>query len=431
MGKKIESGLIFLVSLTLMFLAPSLSRAQKEEPETKAEKIKKVEGSLKSSEKLEEKAKTASKKLAKKKPVKSESPRGESKGGDKAEDKRKKPPFGIWTSGYFQAGYRMTLNDPKLLRLGDSDGFFVRRARIKINARLWNFALVTSIDGAYDHRSAPLDLSPSTRRLYVELRDAYLLYRNQMGFFFSFGQFKVPFGLHSLRSTADEHFILFPLIEVGEDIAFGYQVRGIVPGRDIGFQAGFSKNFGKIGFYFSGMVYNGNGSNKFGNDSDLPAVSALTYVDILSYVKVGGSFLFNPRKVGKLPNLYDETDIAFNAFLELTIAGFFFEGEFAGRITQFPTTGQADDFAYGFHADAGYRIRSLGLEFAGRFELYDPSSLFNDDQLIYVTLVLGWYYRIWHRHEIAIRLSYTIKLEQTEARNLNNDQFNLLIQYRY
>ncbi len=355
------------------------------------------------------------------------------KNPDKDREKKKNGSlYRLSLGGYFQSGYRMTLNDPKLLRLGDSDGFFVRRARIKIKAELWRFSLNLSIDGAYDRRADPLDVSPSTRKLYVELRDAYLNYSGPFGFFISVGQLKVPFGLHSLRSTADEHFILSPLIAAGEDISFGYQVRPILPGRDIGLAVGLEKAFSKnFGLLISAMLYNGNGPNKFANDSDMPAVSVLAKLDLFSMFKIGGSFLFNPRKVGKLPNLYDERELAFNGFLIFELAGFFLEGEFAAKITQFPTTGQADDFGYGFHTDAGYRIRSLGLEFAVRFELYDPSSVFADDQLIYITPLIGWYYRIWGKNELAIRLSYTLKLEQTDARTLNNDQLNILFQFRY
>lgn len=339
--------------------------------------------------------------------------------------------FALDFSGYLLMGFRMTANDPKQLRLGESDGFYVSRARLKVAARIWQFTSVLSLDGAFDRSAEPLDVSPSTRRLFVELRDAFIQYRHPSGFFAQIGQSKVPFGMHADRSTTSEHFILFPLIAVGEDVAFGYQVRGIMPGRDIGLTLGFRRQLGSIDLQFQAMVYNGNGANTFANDSDLPAVAGRISVGIGSFLKIGGSVLWNQRRVGRDPNLFDESDLAFSADLALRVAGFFLEGEFAARNTSYPTTGQNTAFGFGFRVDAGYRIQSIGLEFVARFEMYDPTDLFNDDQLMYITPGINWYYRIWKTHEIAVRLSYTIKLEQTPARSLNNDQFNLLVQYHF
>jgi hypothetical protein len=345
--------------------------------------------------------------------------------------KKVQPFLDLKISGYLQTGYRFTFNDPKLLRLGESDGFYVRRARLKTSAEIWNFQVVLSIDGAYDRSADPLDVSPATRKLFAELRDAYISYRHPSGFFVTAGQDKVPFGIHSDRSTADERFILFPLIAEGEDISFGYQVRPIIPGRDIGLQVGFNRVFQQIGFNLAAMVYNGNGSNRFANDSDTPAVAARLNLTIGSLLKIGGSFLWNKRRIGQLPNLLDESDLAFGADLSFQYAGFFLEGEFAARTTSHITIQQKDEFAYGFRADTGYLIKAIGLEIALRVEMYDPSDQFDDDRLLYISAGLNWYYRIWNNHSIAVRLFYTFKLEQTEARSLNNDQINLLLQYRF
>lgn len=343
----------------------------------------------------------------------------------------KKPIVSLDFSGYILAGYRMTLNDEKLLRLGDSDGFYVSRARLGLQMRAWDFIGVINVDGAFDRRANPWDVSPSTRQVFLELRDAYLGYLHSSGFYVTAGQDKVPFGMHSERAATGEHFINFPLIAVGEDIAFGYQVRAIIPGRDIGVKLGFQRQFGLVGLHVTAMVFNGNGPNRFANDSDIPAVGARFRLDISKYFHIGGSFMWNHRRVGDIPNLFDETDLIVGADLSFRIAGFFLEGEFAARQTSFPTTQQASDFSFGFRADAGYRIRSIGLEFAVRVEMFDPSSLFNDDMLIYITPGINWYYQIWKQHEIAIRLNYTFKLEMAANRTLNNDQLNLLLQYRF
>ncbi len=75
-------------------------------------------------------------------------------------------------------------------------------------------------------------------------------------------------------------------------------------------------------------------------------------------------------------------------------------------------------------------FHSFILEPVVRFELFDPSDQFNNDQLIYITIGLNWYFTFLKDHEIILRASYTIKLEETPDRTLNNDQFHLLMQYR-
>lgn len=343
-------------------------------------------------------------------------------------------PKSIWGwkfGGYIMTGYRLTLNDEALLRLGDSDGFYVSRARMGLKLRVKDFRAVISIDGIFDRRADPFDVSPATRQLFVELRDAFVNYTNPIGFYVSVGQNKVPFGMHSDRSATKENFINFPLIAVGEDIAFGYQVRAIMPGRDIGVLLGFDRGFGLVNLKVEASVFNGNGPNRFGNDSDIPAVAARLRLDIGTYFHLGGSFMFNQRRVGELPNLFDETDLVFGADLGVRVAGFFLEGEFAARQTTFQTTGQESDFAFGFRADIGYKIPVIHLEIVARVEMYDPSGLFDDDMLLYITGGLNWYYTIWRQHQIVLRLNYIAKLELNQNRTLNNDQVNLMVQYRY
>ncbi len=341
-------------------------------------------------------------------------------------------PWKLRISGYLLAGYRLTDNDEKLLRLGDSDGFYVSRARLQVKTQIFGFTGVVSFDGSYDRGAAPQDVSPSTRRLFMELRDAYIKYEHK-GFYVTVGQDKVPFGMHSTRSTTAEHFINFPLIAVGEDIAFGYQVRGILPARDIGLKLGYNNNFGLLRLHIAAMVFNGNGQNRLANDSDIPAVGTRIDLGISKHFDLGLSFMWNQRRVGTPPNLFDETDLSVGADLAFRFKGFFLEGEFALRQTTFVTTAQKNDLSFGARGDAGYRYNfsnGMGLEVAARFEVFDPSSLFDDDMLIYITPAVSFYYRVWRQHEIAIRVNYTVKLE-TPARELKNSQFNILLQYRF
>ena len=344
-------------------------------------------------------------------------------------DLKDRESFGIQLSGFLQTGYRYTANDPSYLRLGESDGFFLRRARIRLDSYWWKFRAVITLDGSFDPRADPLSLSPAQRRFDVALRDAYLQFQHN-GFFVAAGQMRVAFGRLNQVETSNQHFGTFPLIDSGEDPAFGYPARGIVPGRDAGLAIGYDNRFGLFGLHARAMVYNGNGERRFGNDSDSVAVAGRVRFDVGDFLKVGGSILWNPRRVGEEPNLYDETDLSFGADLGVYFAGFFLEGEFAARTTSFPTLNQPDQFAFGVRADIGYRIPFVNLEPVVRFEIFDPSDQFDNDQLIYITIGLNWYFEFMKFHEIIVRLAYIIKLEQTPDRTLNNDQFFILLQYR-
>ncbi len=340
-------------------------------------------------------------------------------------------------SAYFQTGYRMTFNDnsedsinTRLLRLGESDGFYIERVHLKFSAQWKEWAAIISTDFAKDPGAKPLNLSPAQRKLIVALNDVFIRYRQEGGFFIQMGQFQVPFSLFSERSSKDEYFSQFPLIVSGEDIAFGYPVKGISPGRDIGLMLGFQKNFGSFGLDLKAMIYNGNGANHFGNDSDMPAFAGRLAFSLGKMLKVAGGALWNPRRAGAPPSLFEEDDLIFDGDLSFKMAGFFLEGSFMMRTTSFPTTKQDDVTSYGFHVDAGYCLKSFHLQPVVRFQMYDPSSQFDDDQLMYITIGLNWHHKVWKNHVFTLRASYTIKLEE-EQRTLDNDQLDIMLQYRF
>ena len=343
----------------------------------------------------------------------------------------------IGISSYIQTGYRMTFNDnsensinTRSLRLGESDGFYIERIHLKFKAHWKEWSAIISSDFAKDPGVDPLNVSPAQRKLIVALNDVYIQYKNSNGFFAKFGQLQVPFSLFSERSSQDEHFSQFPLILSGEDIAFGYAVKGISPSRDIGLLLGFEKSFGLVGLSLKAMAFNGNGANHFGNDSDLPAFSGRLGISIGKFLKLGGGVMWNPRRAGELPSLFEENDLLFGGDLIFKISGFFLESSVMMKTTSYPTTKQEDVTSFGFHVDAGYRLASLNIEPLVRFQIYDPSSQFDDDQLTYITIGINWYHKIWRTHEFMIRASYTIKLEE-EQRTLDNDQFDLMLQYRF
>ena len=332
--------------------------------------------------------------------------------------------------GYVQAGFRYTAND-EYLRVGESDGFFLRKARLKAAAAYGMFDAVLSMDGAYDRHASPSDVTPADRRLYVDLRDAFLRFKTPCGFFIRAGQFKVPFGSLSMVSSADETFLMNSVTTDGEDPAFGRKAYGMGLGRQLGAAVGYSRKIGTIGLYATAMLMNGNGGNHFGNDSDGLGIAAKLNISVGKLVTIGGGFYFNPRTVGEPPNLLDETDLAFEGDIRLTVAGITLEGEFIMRSRSFPTTGQAKDNGLGVRGELSYLLKAIMLRPAVRFEMYDPSSLFDDDRLIYITIGLNWYKQLVGRHHIRAYLSYTIKMEEKDHTKLNNDQLNLILQYRF
>lgn len=337
-------------------------------------------------------------------------------------------------TGFVITGYRYTFNDTTLLRLGDSDGFYMRNARLKVTASVLHFRAVLTMDGSYDFGADSDDVSPSTRMMRFHLRDAYLDYRPSNGLRIRVGQMKIPFGYNYERAAAESHFAAFPLWLSGGDITFEYQSRAAYRRRDIGLSVGFEKQLNSMfGLSANAMVYNGNGENRFANDSDLPAVAARISAKIGPaggwYLSVSGNVMYNPRVTGEQPALYQENDLIFGGDIRFEVAGFFVEAEGIYRTTDLATVGRQET-SLGFHADIGYRIKSIGLEPVVRFDFYDPSSQLDDDELMYLTIGVNWYYTILGRHTVALRLSYTLKIEN-EKRTLNNDQVNLQLQYSF
>ena len=341
-----------------------------------------------------------------------------------------KPKFEI--GGSMQAGGRFTFNQPDVLRLGESDGFYVRRARITLRGNAGPILGELSVDGAFDNLAGPLTVSPSTRELQVALRDAFIGYGKKKGFFIAIGQMRVPFGVHVDRSTMGEHFIMFPLMVVGENISFGYNAPRIFPGRDIGLNLGYKMLSEGFELTAQAMVYNGNGGNRFGNDSDLPAAALRVNAKISNMIKVGLSGLINPRRAGDVPLLYDETDMAFSFDAGLEVSGFFLEIQAAMMMTSFPSTGQETVTRLGGVLDAGYQIPFMQgtLEIIVRGEYYDPSDQFDDDHLLYITAGVNWFYYVYKEQRLGLRLNYTHKMELAESRALNNDQINLMVGYQ-
>ena len=147
-------------------------------------------------------------------------------------------------------------------------------------------------------------------------------------------------------------------------------------------------------------VGNGNGQNILGNDNKLPAAYARLgagYVDDQGTdIRIGMGGRYNPRTVGTLPNLFQETDTVAFADVDVRIQGFQVTAQAIYKDVAFDTlvpdlTGES-----GVGATAWFTMnRPLGLDLYGlrpayRISYFDPSSSFADDQLIENSLAVRW-----------------------------------------
>jgi hypothetical protein len=184
----------------------------------------------------------------------------------------------------------------------------------------------------------------------------------------------------------------------------GFAVDGLSPARQPSIVLGSTENarLGSIAVQYLLGVGNGNGQNVFGNDNKLPAVYGRLgggFVEEGMEVRLGLGGRYNPRTVGTLPNLFQETESAGFVDLDVKIQGVQLAAQAMYKDVAFnslvPGIG-AEGAETGLGAtawltvDKPFGVDLFGLRPAYRFSYFDPSSSFADDQLLENTLAVRW-----------------------------------------
>lgn len=367
---------------------------------------------------------------------------------NKAKDKRWRLFFG----GYIRMMYKSIANDENQPLIGANDGFLLANARPTFTGVLNNglgFRFQLELAANLDNP----DTTTPAREMLVRPRDTYIFYHQSSYLELQLGQFKPPHDLEGLMSTGA---VVFAERSIGSRGVAPFEAQNPISGlsidRQIGVQAlgqyfpmsadNSAKGFG---LRYAVAVTNGTSSNQTVNDND-----ALAYYGRLSlhwgdYVSLGGGYMRNSLLIGTAPDQVGVTrtgltgDLYVRAMGAHLFASYQQQSDSTDLFTNRNPDGEDATLvtAATYQVQLGYHIPVVHLMPTVRYASFDPTSSFNDtainepgqdirevDALTYITLGLNY---VAPTYPVQVMLNYTLAQEQ-EARKINNDQLDLLVQ---
>lgn len=309
--------------------------------------------------------------------------------------------FALWPRIRLRAGYELVQPDSQVLTVGQNDGFYLDQNRIGVDGAYKDdlrFRLIIDVMSLLPSRSPNDPVQPFT----AAVRDAWIAWMPSDWFYVSAGQQFVPGDIEGTTTIAGLPFARRSAATGGVRPGHGFAVDGLSPPRQPSLVIGSTERarLGTLALHYMVGVGNGNGQNILGNDNKLPAAYARLgagYVDDQGTdIRIGMGGRYNPRTVGTLPNLFQETDTVAFADVDVRIQGFQVTAQAIYKDVAFDTlvpdlTGES-----GVGATAWFTMnRPLGLDLYGlrpayRISYFDPSSSFADDQLIENSLAVRW-----------------------------------------
>lgn len=367
---------------------------------------------------------------------------------NKPKDKRWRLLFG----GYVRMMYKSIANDENQPLIGANDGFLLANARPTFTGVLKNglgFRLQMELAANLDNP----DTTTPAREMLVRPRDTYIFYHTSSYLELQLGQFKPPHDLEGLMSTGA---VVFAERSIGSRGVAPFEAQNPISGlsidRQIGVQAlgqyfpTSADNSAKgFGLRYAVAVTNGTSSNQTVNDND-----ALAYYGRLSlhwgdYVSLGGGYMRNSLLIGTAPDQVGVTrtgltgDLYVHAYGAHVFASYQQQSDSTDLFTNRNPDGEDATLvtASTYQVQLGYHIPVVHLMPTVRYAFFDPTSSFNDtavnepgqdirqvDALTYITLGLNY---VAPTYPVQVMLNYTLAQEQ-EARAINNDQLDLLVQ---
>ena len=318
-------------------------------------------------------------------------------------------------------GYTFPLQDEQLV--GGNGGFRIADFRLGLDFHpIEKLTISTSIELA-----APLvdPADPLTGRKIVDVRDAYLQYDFMTWLQVRAGQFRPAYYAEMLQSDGAIPFTNRSVLATGFTPPDAYGPRTpLAPDRQVGAQLGSARLGNEvIGFKYALGVFNGNGLNQLFNDNNGVMPVARVELDLMKKVTLGLNGSYNQRTEGVRPNRITTNHLAYGADLTASHLGLSAMVAFLGRASTFSYAGLPPDSSLGFLGQLRYFHAPTGLEVAGRFAFYEPSSAQTDDQVMELTGMVGW-----KPFELPFRvlLQYTHRNEEVRA-TYSNDSVDLMI----
>ncbi len=339
--------------------------------------------------------------------------------------------------GYVRTQYTAIQNDPTFNQFGRHDGFSIADARLGFDGYLHNgLGFQLEIDAADALRTS--DVNSPARQLAALLKDGYLYYHPNRMFRASAGQFKVPFDIEELISTANILFIERSVGNRGVLGAEGPNREGLSLGREVGVRLDSEPiYFGDpngFGISYAAAVTNGTRAGVSVNDNDKLAYSGRLNLHWGQIVRLGAGVYFNDRLLGELPDQIGETRTGWTADLTAKIAGFTLLSNViqvdiapASAVPNEPTR-----TARSYQVQVAYQEPFWGLQPAYRFAYYDPATNLTQtvdpafEALTYHTIGLNYNAKTY---PVRVMVDYTLTGEADRA--IDNDRFDALVQVQW
>lgn len=339
-----------------------------------------------------------------------------------------------------RTGFQYIQPDADVRFVGGNDGFYLEQGRLGLEAA-WRDTVTLRL--IVDATSALPGGSPNdpVRPAIAALRDAYVEWAPSPYFSLLAGQALLPFLAEGAVSRAEMNFIARSVMADGVRAGQGFFEPGLSPDRELGVTVGARRApVGDAFVQYLLTVANGNGQNRLGNDNKLPALLGRLGGGLGRLVEAGVAMQYNPRTVGELPNLYNETDVEFAADLRVRALGFDWLGQAAYRTTSFDTVfpegdPAASDQALGFTSwlvlSDPLGLPTFGIKPGYRFSYYDPRSSSAEDQLYEHTL--GIRYDPPGGGPVALLIDATLLFEGGASgegtRQLDNHRVGAMLQF--
>ena len=350
-------------------------------------------------------------------------------------------PWVLDIGGYIRAGYTYIEADPDHELFGRNDGFRLADARLVMRGELdYGLGFIMSLDaGSRLVRTSP---DSPVEELAVRMTDTYAYYAPFDFLEFNLGQFKAPFDVEDLISTSNLLFINRSVANRGVQDVEGFNVQGMSQSRQIGLQARgqypiLDDEDGPMVSY-AAAVANGNGPNRSMNEND-----RLAYYGRLSFhwgdmIAIGGGAFINDRTFGDPPNQVDRETWGWTADVQASLYGASLLANVVSETREVPELEQdPETTGLGYQLQLAYEEPYFGFQPAYRFAYYDPTSdhggegpddFFEEQALTYHTIGLNYnapYY------PLRLMANYTITVEESDARSLDNDRIDLMVQLQW
>jgi phosphate-selective porin len=269
------------------------------------------------------------------------------------------------------------------------DGFTLRRARLTLAGEiLKNLTFKFQVDTL----KSPL------------LLDAYLDWKFHSAASVRAGQFKIPFSMESLTSSADLDMI--NRTQVVSKLAPGWDIGS--NGRDIGISL-----YGKAAFLdYTIAVFNGAGINKTdGDDKKDWAGRLVIHPASFLTLAVSGYDGKTVPSVGAAPVTRARVGLESSVLLDaLSLKGEFIQGQ------------DGDTMKQGWYAQGGYFVLPKQLQGLVRFDSYDPNRNSPLDRTDVWTLGVNWF--------LAARTKLTVNCEITRDESGKTTNKALIAQFQ-